>query len=204
MYVRTCLKGPWVWSICFPCTYASMLKLIWLLCLTKRWLSVQYVCTNTYLALVNDSSSVQLDQQQKSHAERMKKKNIQITGLQKVSKLSHFSTRCGMLVTWYCVQLSWSQTPEGIHTYLCLNSHLWIQLTAHSVLLIVATSYSHVHFLWTPLCNVSSLPPLLPLSLFSYACVGAASHCSQAGGHCYAVKGSGRKEIRGSILVDEA
>ena len=115
-YIRTCLKGPWVWSICFPCTYASILELIWLLCLAERWLSVQYVCTNTCLALVNDSSSVQLDQQQKSHAERMKKKNIQITGLQKVSKLSHFSTRCGMLVTWYCVQLSWSQTPEGIHT----------------------------------------------------------------------------------------
>ena len=106
------------------------------------------------------------------------------------------------------------------YTYLCLNSQLWIQLTAHSVLLIVATSYSHVHFLWTPLCNVSSLPPHLPLSLFSlglslslsfiplspltYACVGIASHCSQAGGHCYAVKGSGRKEIRGGILVDEA
>ena len=59
-----------------------------------------YVRTNIlHLSSVNDSSSVQLDQQQKSHAERMKKKNIQITGLQKVSNLSHFSTRYGMLVT---------------------------------------------------------------------------------------------------------
>ena len=54
-----------------------------------------YVCTYLCPCLpdVHDVSSVQLDQQQRSHAERIQKKNIQITGLQKVST-QHYKHTC--------------------------------------------------------------------------------------------------------------